>query len=194
MKKRDCEQLDSLMEKMEQCADKKEKADIRNSLFAALQSSINCWVRSFLKSKGIFMEESEILSLSWDCFEFSLNSYHPEKKIPLINHFFAYTKFYLMSANSKKNAENNKLHLKSEDFSDFEIENDEKALNSLEELKKFRDLLGEDLSPIFDDALMSMRASTKGRQRRLDKTPLNYSKYHNSKKIFKIVIDFLLRR
>lgn len=194
MKKRDCELLGNLMEKMERCSDKKEKSDIRNRIFSALQPNINCWVKSFLKKNGSFMEESEILSLSWDCFEFSLNSYHPEKKIPLINHFFAYTKFYLMSANSKKNAENNKLHLKSEDFSDFGIENDEKALNSLEELKKFRDLLGEDLSPIFDDALMSMRASTKGRQRRLDKTPLSYSKYHSSKKIFKIVIDFLLRR
>lgn len=195
MKNKDCKILENLINEIERCKDKEEKSSLRNHLFVLMQKDIDSWIRSMLKKKGLFAAEEEILSLSWDCFEFSLNSYDPKKKIPPINHFFAYTKFYIMAANSKKIAEKNKFDfVKSEDFIDFEIAEEEDALNSLEELKKFRELLSDDLSVIFDDALMSMRAATKDRQRRLEKTPLNYSRYHNSKKIFKIVIDFLLRR
>lgn len=195
MKKEEYELCEKQIKKFYCCEKQSEKEAIRNNLFHTMKPDINKWIYSVLKSKNLYMEDDEITSLSWDCFIFSLKHYNPKKNIPLINHFFSYTKFYLFTINSKnlKN-KNRSLILKSNDFIQEETIGNIEALSSMEELKNFRDLLSKDLIPIFDDALMSMRSATADRQRKLHSTSLNYSQYRNSKKIFKIIIDFLLRR
>lgn len=168
----------------------KEKDNLRNEIYLIMLPFIKKWISSILAKKGIFLEQDEMLSKSWDCFEFCLKHFKPEKKIAIPNHFYSYTNFYLKFHESinKQNISNQEFDTKNSCLSD------ENLYSQLDELKSFRSILNIEYSLVFDDALMSLIPNNKDKQYRIKQSNLSSIRYQESKKIFKIVIDYLLRR
>jgi len=186
MEKKDIDVCTIIVANLFDCTSIEEQDRQRNKLFTYFQPTIIQWMHFILKGKAFYPEE-ELKALSWDCFLFCLNYYKPEKNIPLLNHFFAYTKFFLLIKEKEKEADRNKVDSTKEeyDLSVFEV---------LDDLKNFKQSLPEEYKSIFDDTLMSMSKANKDRVRRLKETSVKYHQYRESKKIFRLVIDFLLRR
>ena len=151
---------------------------------------MNKWIQSILSQKKVFLSKEELLSMNYECFEFCLNRFKPDAKIPLPNHFYAYTKFFIGT-----NYVPNNGGIVCIDLADKEIgESVDLVYEYIDELKEFRKSLPEEYYSVYDDAIMSLVGSRQNRLRRLNESPLTYQKYCESKKIFKIVIDYLLRR
>ena len=185
MIKKEIDICEKLIASFCKATNKEQKEKIRNKLFFELEEQIIKWMTSIMKNK-MYFTDTEMKSNCWECFTFCLNHYKPDRKIPLPNHFYAYTKFYLLSKTIKKNNEN--LEDYNENAYDLSI------FESLDDLKMFKKFLPQEYLSIFDDALMSMSRWRKDRVRRLEETPVKYYQYCEAKKIFRIVIDFLLRR
>jgi hypothetical protein len=192
MNKEDVDVCTAIMKELYSHSSGIEKEKYRNKLYLLLQESIIKWMCSILKSKAIFISQEEILSQSWDCFLFCLKYYNLEKNIPILNHFYAYTKFFLLLKESSKKYLKNKpvKSNKGESGEGYSLS----TFECLDDLKSFRESLPEDYKTIFDDSFLSMGSAHKDRVRRLGETSVKYYQYHESKKIFRIVIDFLLRR
>jgi len=172
------------------------KRIIRDQAFQLLKDPMMRWIPAILSKKSIYIQPDEILSLSWDCFEFCLARYKLDQSVPLPNHFHAYTRFYLMSTFVRKNKEinvnsgneENPIETISETFSEGDLE----AIFHLDELKQFHACLPSDYKIIFEDAILSMSGQMKDRVRRKEGMP--FGQYTEAKKVFKYVIDYLLRR
>lgn len=161
-----------------------ENNKLRNDLYDILQTHIIKWMSSILRDRNYY-SKNELLSLSWDCFLFCLKYFKLERNIPIPNHFYAYTKFFLLSQYPKILTNNTGGCLYTDDVFIYE---------ALDELKKFREDLPDNYQTVFDDALMSMSNCRKDHVRRLERTNIKYYQYCEAKKIMKIMIDFLLRR
>lgn len=176
-----------LIEKMK--TNKSDNTKLRNELYTIMEEYILMWMKSILKDKNYYSKE-ELVSLSWDCFLFCLKYYDHKKCIPLPNHFFSYTKFFLLTTFKK-----DKLLLKKEDIITDIVTYDLSIFDHLDDLKMFKKSLPEEYKIVFDDALMSMAdCSNKDKVKRHDPTKLTNTQYNESKKMLKIVIYYLLRR
>ena len=176
------------------------KNGIQKELFLCMKPFMEKWISSILCNNAHFLQENEITAHSWDYFQYCLIHFKPDRKIPVPNHFYAYTKFGLMSTLAKAKKE--------KQFNSFDYEKDINAIDTeepflvyehIQELKIFRSRLSQDHASIFDDAIMSMVPNTYHGLRRLPDKPgkskyHNYAKYHEAKNIFKIVIEFLLMK
>lgn len=173
--------------------DKSQKEKLRNKLFLLLNDQIIKWMMSIMKNK-MYFTAAEMKSNCWECFLFCLSYYKPEKKIPTLNHFYAYTKFYLLSKTVKResdyNYDDNGVRISYENTQSYDLS----LYEALDDLKTFKNCLPIEYQSVFDDALMSMSKGKQDRVRRLNETSVKYYQYCESKKIFKVVIDFLLRR
>lgn len=190
MKKEDINSLSKMINCYNSYPNCKEKDNLRNEIYLKILPYMKKWISSILSKKSIFLEKEEILSKSWDCFEFCLKHFKPEKNILMPNHFYAYTKFYLKIYNkiNNKNLSPQELDTKNSYIGE------ENVYDQLEELKAFKNLLPEEYSLVFDDALMSLIPNNKDKQYRIKQSNLPVIRYKESKKIFKIIIDYLLRR
>ncbi len=167
-----------------------EKDDIRNQIFEITKTDMIKWIKSIMSNRSDFRDERDLLSIGWECFEFCLKHFKPDLPIPFPNHFYSYTKFYLNMHYLGKGKKVVLVDL-SNDLSSGSID---LAYEHLDELRSFRKSLPEEYFSVFDDAVMSLVDCRKDRLRRLDEAPLTYYRYTESKKIFKIVVDYLLRR
>jgi len=173
--------------------DQKEKDAIRNDMFNKMVPFIDRWLKGNLGFRQMYMEDDERLSLCWDCFEFCLRHFHPERNIPLLNHFYGYTRFFLLSWFNEKKRQEDQIDGDASTDSG-KLDNCQIYYEQMDDLKQFRGMIPEEYKSIFDDAILSMAG------RPIDKIPYRksnaygYYKYCESKKVFKIVIDFLLRR
>ena len=175
------------------CSISHEKDLIRNKLFIIIQPFMAKWIASILAKKSQYASDEEIKSKSWDSFKYCLRLFKEDKPIPLPNHFYAYTKFFLSIPYSEKQI------LKNETKGPFvtEVTSDREpfhAYEDIEELKYFRSLLPQEYVSVFDDAIMSLVPSNSQKLQRLEESSLGYARYREAKKIFKIVIEFLLTR
>ena len=162
----------------------------RNDIWKIVSPYMIKWVKVILAKRSNYLTQDEILSIGWDCFEFCLKHFKPEIDIPLPNHFYAYSKFYIAMYYSG----NNKKIVCVDLSNDLTNGNVDLAYEHIDELREFRKSLPNEYYSVFDDALWSLVDYRKDRLRRLDEAPLTYYRYTESKKIFKIVIDYLLRR
>jgi hypothetical protein len=178
-----------LQHQKETVTEKKRK--IRDEAFGLIKDPMIRWIPAILSTKNIYIDPKEILSLSWDCFQFCMKHYKPHRTIPLPNHFYSYTRFYLASEYFKDSNKASDVKEQEKKFTDAPKEELE-AIFHLEELKQFHSILPDHYKIIFEDALLSMTGPMKDRIRRKEGMP--YSQYFESKKVFKIVIDYLLRR
>jgi hypothetical protein len=188
MKKEQSDLCRKLIGEYRKCPDGRRKVNIRNKIFVQIQPFMLKWISSILSDWGAYRSKPEILSLSWDCFEHGLLYYKPDKPISVPNHFYNYTRFYLLNdLNSQKDEKEESLDIVKQDPL-------EKIYEGLEELKNFRSILDPEYHIVFDDAVMSLTPSNNSRQSRIKESPLNQYRYHESKRVFKIIIDYLIRR
>ena len=172
------------------CSTEKKKEQLRNQIFNDILPDMMKWISAILSGKGIFKSKEEIISKSWDCFEFCLKYYKPGNPISVPKHFYRYTNFFL-----KTNPIEGLYESSEESLSSLKTEPDtENIYSDLEELKSFRKDLPEKYTIVFDDALVSMSASMRNRLCRIEESGLSSIRYQESKKIFKWVIEFLLKR
>ena len=190
MEKKEIDLLSEMINCYNSYSNCKEKDNLRNEIYLKILPYMKKWISSILAKKSIFLEKEEILSKSWDCFEFCLKHFKPEKKILIPNHFYTYTKFYLKFYNKFNNKNLSSQELDSKNF----YIGEEDVYDQLEELKAFKNLLPEEYLLVFDDALMSLIPNNKDKQYRIKQSNLPVIRYKESKKIFKIIIDYLLRR
>ena len=166
-----------------------EKKNLRNEIYIEILPFMKKWISAITAKNHTFLDSKEILSKSWDCFEYCLETYKTDKNsIPLPNHFYKYTLFYLKTHRIDFNIPTNlfsKEIISSLEQDDYPV---------LQELDTFRSLLDKEHQLVFDDALKSLLPWNKDRQYRVKESTLSLPRYQESKKIFKIVIDFLLRR
>jgi hypothetical protein len=173
--------------------DQKEKDTIRNDMFVKMSPFIDRWIKGNLSYRQVYLDNTERLSLCWDCFEFCLKYYRLEKNIPLANHFYGYTRFFFLSwINDKRKIENQDGPSIPPD--EGKLDNLNIFYEQIDDLKQFRNAIPESYKSIFDDALLSMTGKTADKIPYLKSDHYSYYKYCESKKVFKIVIDFLLRR
>lgn len=166
------------------------KNELRNQLYNIMREDILKWMSSIIRGKD-FLSQQELLSLSWDCFLFCLQYYKLGRNIPIPNHFYATTKFFLLSIYHKKMmSEKNKQSMEDVEVEEFDLS----VFDSLDDLKSFKENLPEEYKLVFDDALMSMSGCRRSGVRRLKESPLSYYQYCEAKKIMKVIISFLLRR
>lgn len=195
------------------------KNQLRNRVFMIIKPFMERWIIAILSKKGVYISETEATSKGWDCFEFCLKNYKIGKAIPLPNHFYAYTKFYLAMTFKKE------LRLKKKEMTELsEIANHQRGVygnggiiekrgnretkeeildiedsftdvyEHIEELAKFKNKLSPEYVIVFEDALLSMAPNNSHKLQRVNESQLGYAKYHEIKKLMKIVIEFLLTR
>lgn len=165
---------------------------IRNGIFNEMRPFLDRWLKNHLSYRKIYMSDEERLSLGWECFMFCLEKYDPDGGIPLPNHFFNYTKFFVMTMFAKEKKTRESISAAASSMSRTE-DGDPAALYSmLNSLRKFRDTLPNKYKDIFDDALIGMAGRPKDKAS-FDKTKgYTYYQYCEAKNAFKLIINFLL--
>lgn len=221
MKKDDIDKATTLAFQWKQAEDEKVKEQIRNEIYFLTKPALERWILAILASKKIYYRPDEIISKGWDCFEFALKHFKPENPIPFPNHFYSYSKFFIQSEIQKEELLKKKELIMPPDeigshmrgvfgeagdmkyaFQDYSgNKNDNLTIDDslssiyhhIEELKTFRSLLPEGYNMIFDDALLSLSPNNRDKVVRRPKG-FGDLKYREAKKIFKIIIEFLLMR
>jgi len=171
------------------CDEKEEKEKIRNEIFLKMKPHIIKWLSIACFKNGIFLSKEELLSRSWDCYLFCLNSYkYKNKTITVPNHFIKYTTYYVK-----------KSKIREYESTDKELGNiavdlkNDKVFEHLEGLTAFKKLLPNEYCIVFDDALMSLTLNKNDRICRIKETSLSTIRYQESKKVFKWFISFLIK-
>ncbi len=186
--------LEDQMKQLLSDDNKESKDKLRNEIFIKMSPTIDRWIKGILGSKQMYMEDGERLSLSWDCFEFCLHYYHPERNIHLPNHFYKYTNFFLLSWFAERQKQENPIDRNASIEDNQKLDNCQIYYEQIDDLKQFRKMIPEDYRDIFDDALLSMTGRPVDRIAYVKSDAYGYYKYCEAKKVFKIVIDFLLHR
>lgn len=176
--------------------DIEKQRELRNSIFLLIKPFMEKWIASILSKKQVFLNRHEMKSVSWDCFEYCLRLYQPSKDIPVPNHFYAYSKFFLSGSRKSLKKDPSVSGQDYESFSEAASSDMHPfdAYESIDELKSFRSRLPSAYVPIFDDAIMSLAPGNNQKMNRSSEIPVPYDKYMEAKRIFKIVIEFLLLR
>lgn len=181
--------LDQQIKQYNDCNCEETKIKIRNEIFLSLSPIFNKWVKKISGNHKVYMSDSERLSFCWDCFLFCIKYYDSKNNIPILKHSYTYSNFFFLSWLSKQ--ENQETNI--DDCSEKE-NNPEKYYSQIDELKKFRLELNEDDQKIFDDAILSIAGSNKDKIGYVKSTAYSQYKYRITKKIFKTIITFLLKR
>ena len=192
MEKQEIKECEKLIQKWKDAKPGKEKDRIRSNLFKIFRPTIKIWIISILKKRKVYIPPIELDQKCWDCFAYCLKHYKPGR-IPPLNHFYSYTRF-LVSLGSKPAQGNEETSQEQDEIVDKETDDLALVYEDIEELKFFRRLLPEEYVSVFDDAIMSMAPSKKDRVQRLKEIKIPYAKYHEVKKVFKIVVEFILVR
>jgi len=175
----------------------KKRDKLRNDIYLLMKDDITGWIMGYLKGKTHVPME-EIISHSWDCFLYCLKRYKFNRGIGIPNHFYKYTGFFLQMNPLYQVKEPGRIDWDIAINETTKTEIDKTNLltvyDQLGELKTFRSMLPEDYYVPFDDAFLSLSPALKDRVYRETECPLTQTKYKESKKLFKIVIDFLLRK
>lgn len=189
MNKNQIDELQEMILKHNTCGRKIEREKLRNKIFIEMLPFLKKWMSGILSKKKVFLSQEEMLSKSWDCFLYSLKHYKVHRGINLPNHFYTYTNFYLRIIQIDYKEEIDQYHRAL--TIDWHPEN---FYIHLEELNAFRKTLDDEYKMIFDDALMSMMPSNKDKKYRIKESKISNLRYQESKKVFKTIIDFLIRK
>ena len=183
-----CEEMIKKWNSLPSC---EEKNIVRNKLFLIMQKFMEKWVSAHLSRQGKFFSSEEIKSISWDCFTYCLRLFKPERGIPIPNHFYSYTRFFLLpSYFDKKEIE---LNAKVKSSIEGVEKNPFLMFELTDELRFFRKCLPPEYLSVFDDCIINL-SPNKSKTHGHKKSPPDYCKYQEAKKIFRIVIDFLIMK
>lgn len=186
MQKQEAEFLRRMIIRYCNLSDGPSKNGLRNEIYSSMLPFMQKWIRAILSKKKIFLAEDEILSQSWDCFEFGLKHFKMGRKISVPNHFYAYSRFYLMSWVAEQIKKQREYEGVVNDWEHHTEADDLLVIyENIDELKGFRDCIPYHYRNMFDNEILLM----------IGKPPKkNLYKNQESKKIFRLIIDYLLKR
>lgn len=168
------------------------KREVRNNLYLLMKGDIIMWIKNILKKWGKYIDDTEVISLSWDCFEFCLARYDLNREGSLCKFFFDASRYCLLMEYAKKD----KVRLKPEELQEIlRIENTplNNIFDNLLTLTQFRDNLTRNEEKIvWDDACISLSSSHMDRKERPKKSGMSTAEYGRLKRIFINQIKMIL--
>jgi len=185
-----CECLDKI-QKYKRYKRERRRKQIRNEIYALMSNDMLNWIKSILKRWHKYETKEEILSLSWDCFEFCLKHFKVEGNNKVENHFYKYTSYYLLNRYAKKD----RVFLPIDELKGIlgVMETPENlAFEKLLTLTQFRNVVPEKYLSVWDDAMQSTELDLSNRLVTLPRG-INKNVYVVLKKVFVQQIKFLLK-
>lgn len=170
---------------------KKETFRVRDKIFLLLKPELIKWIKSVLGKRGKYLNESEILSETWDIFEKGVSTY--KKEYPIAKHFHITVNKHVRKKQflEKKQGEK-EVYLEDLDINTFgNKECSFITLNVLVSIKAFYEILPTQYQAVFEDALSSLRSGNRDNVTRVKEIGLPAHRYYESKKIFRWIINFL---
>ncbi len=184
------EECKNLIEKYRRYKAKSYKIKARNDLYMKMQKDLLIWIKSVLKEWGKFETEGEILSVSWDIFEFGLEYYVIGYSVP--EHFYTHTKYFLLNQYAKK--ENVFLPLEDlEKLLNMYPNPTSNAFVKILDLHRFSDCIPKEHKVVWDDALLSLSPADKDRHRTRGKIGMSDESYRRLKDAYRVMIRFLFK-
>jgi len=181
-----------LIQKYQRLVYRKVKERIRNEIYELMHPYLCKWIMSIYKDWGIYKQKGEVVSLSWEVFEYCLERYTDDYPIPL--HFYTYSRYYLLA--KLKGADENILRTHIKDLPDwapfFTACGWSAAMDKILDLESFRGIIPEEYHSIFDDALHSLHPAKQMRRTGVKPSGLHKGEYYRVKKVLKKVIKLLL--
>lgn len=181
-------------EKMKKLKNYKRKSYInkcRNELYLLMREDITIWIKSVLKKWGKHESREEIISLSWDCFEFCLKHYKINGNGNISQHFYKYISYYLLNRYASKES----IHLPIDELKEvisYIKTPHNMAFDKMLTLMQFRECLPEKYLIVWDDAMQSMAKATQYQHRTRGKIGMNDSSYRAVKEVMKSIVKFIL--
>ena len=186
-----CECLDKI-QKYKRYKREWQKVQIRNETFALMAYDMTFWIKSILRKWHKYETKEEILSLSWDCFEFCLKHFKVEGTHKIESHFYKYTSYYLLNRYAKKD----RVFLPIDELKGIlgVIETPENlAFEKLLTLTQFRNVIPEKYLVIWDDAVLSQSEANQFQQRTRGNIGVKDSTYRAIKEILKNIVKELMK-
>ena len=165
----------------------KVKVKYRNKLFELLLPDFKKWITRILYAWEKFESEQQVISLSWECFEYCLLMYDTSYD-SFLGRFFRSVRYYLLIKFAKEGT----VRVPMEELQEIlKMDNSPEAFafERLLTLYKFRDCLPDDNARIvWDDAVMSLddadmykvRTKKNGRKYSTGMDNLSYSRLKTS--------------
>jgi len=138
------------------------KVKVRNKLFTLSLPDFKKWITKILYTWNKFESKEQVISLSWECFEYCLSMYDTSYN-NFLGRFYKSTRYYLLM----KFAKDNSVRVPLEELKEIlKIDNSPESLlfDNLLTLYQFRDCLSDDNSRVvWDDAMQSLSSNDKVR-------------------------------
>ena len=167
------------------------KVKVRNKLFILLLPDFKKWITRILYAWNKFENKEQVISLSWECFEYCLLM-HDTSYDSFLGRFFKSTRYYLLM----KFAKSNSVRIPLEELKEIlKIDNSPESLifDNLLTLYQFRDsLTKENEKVVWDDAFISLSKSHKQRSAQRKNAGMSTGEYARLKKIFINQIKLIL--
>jgi hypothetical protein len=165
-----------------------ERDILRNRIYKLLQPHLMSCIRNYLRDRKQYDNDVEVTSISWDGFLKGLQSYKHNEQKELVKHF--------QSCCIRHVRKSYRVVLREVEFKESEVDKlyytcPDTTLDGLMMLQSFRETLPGEYQIVLDDLLNGT-----SRTFRTEETPvvLSENRYRESKKCFKMMIEFLLRR
>ena len=159
------------------------KVKVRNKLFTLSLPDFKKWITKILYTWNKFESKEQVISLSWECFEYCLSMYDTSYN-NFLGRFYKSTRYYLLM----KFAKDNSVRVPLEELKEIlKIDNSPESLifDNLLTLYQFRDsLTKENEKVIWDDAFISLSESHKQRSEQRKNAGMSTGEYARLKKIF----------
>lgn len=170
------------------------KDRVRNEIFCTLSLYIYKWLGSSLKKRGIFISKEEMLSVSWDAFEYCMKTYK-NREVPLPSHFARNIDYFVIKCINSKNNKTKKNGIKVdvdvEEYRDKIDSNfDVGIISTGDFLMGFRKFIGKEYSKIFDDVMLGKKEKVLVENGKY----LPIYRYNEAKKIMKQIILYTLSK
>lgn len=166
------------------------KVKRRNELYELMMPFLLKWIRSILRKWGRFMEECELISVSWDAFCFCFDRCR-NPDIPVPKHFYEYTRYFLLMKFAKEDKVSIHLDELEEIINTIPCE-DDGSLTCLITLFQFREIIPDKYKIVWDDAAQSLSSAPRFRCKSKNVGMSDYT-YNRIKEVFVPIIKFIMK-
>jgi len=170
---------------------KEKKIKVRNDLYVLMSKDMDTWIKSILRRWGRNLEQTEIISLSWDAFLFCLKRYDRSKEGGLSKFFFEAIRYFLLMEFAKKDiVKIEAIELK--EILKLDHSPEAYLFERLLTLQQFRGVIPEEQLVIWDEATMSLSDSFRGHLPQKARG-MSTESYARLKKVFINIIRLILK-
>ena len=172
-----------LIQKYQRLIYKKVKERTRNKIYELMHTYLCKWIMSIYRDWGMFKQKGEVVSLSWEVFEYCLERYTDDYPIPL--HFYTYSRYYLLTKLKGQDGPVLKGYMDGlpEWLKTCETTRGWCAVDKVLDLESFRGIIPEEYYSIFDDALHSLHPAKQMRRTGVKPSGIHKGEYYRVKKV-----------